>query len=192
MDIQQQTTYVQNLVVFGTLTLCNSANGNTSGLGSGGNSNGGNSNGGNGGNNGTGSYIYNFSGNDIISECSCDCSSNFIIWPDITSIIGDFYDQIFGTQVVEQNMYVGGCVFSKHILTGELCAENINLGSSLTINSNANIYNQGHLTIGGAGSIDVKQPVAMQELVVYGNLTLSNNASSSIVNGGIFNKNYIN
>ena len=39
-----------------------------------------------------------------------DCDSNYIIW---SNIEGDFYDRVDGSQVIDQNLYVGGCISSR-------------------------------------------------------------------------------
>jgi len=145
-----QPTSVQDVTVFGSITLSNSF-GNT---------------------------VINVSDALYAFSVFCD-TTEYITW---SNIIGNNYTEVQGTQVIDENLYVGGHIFAKG-----LCARNANIHNLAFTGSNPVIYNDSNLTLSGKGLFDVQQKTNIKDLIVYGTLTLSNNTGNQIVNNGIFN-----
>ena len=97
--------------------------------------------------------------------CVCD-TGEYITW---SNLVGDFYDTVEGTQVINQNLYVGGCIYADclnatclnvsalQMQTQQLAGAQFFLTGIDSTNSNSMVY--------WTESVDIKDPGFCADLV---------------------------
>ena len=108
IDVQQQML-VKDLVIYGSITLCNGAtsSGNISGGGGG-----------------------------IPGSGNLTTSSNYIVW---SNIVGDPITEYMGTVVIDDNLYVGGTIFSGTVISSTVAAQDLLVTGSTTFCNDVNV-----------------------------------------------------
>jgi predicted acyltransferase (DUF342 family) len=167
VDFQQKVSF-QDLIITGTLTMCNGEMGGITNMG---------------GSNGYVTY------SNIIGDPVTEYAGTVVIDQNLyvggRIFVGGGHLTVTSTATFNDHLYankltVYGLLDAKALSVSDYAY----LASNLSFGSNASLSNPGRLVVTGTGEVDFQQKLAVTDLVVHGSITLCNSDFGGVSNVG--------